>query len=65
MAEKVFNFFTMQINLTKFTLQVPFFTGDDTPAETTPEARARRERNMEMLRGYVMNGIQTIASKYQ
>ena len=55
----------MQINLTKFTLQVPFFTGDDTPAETTPEARARRERNMEMLRGYVMNGIQTIASKYQ
>merc|ERR1711944_10633 len=46
------------------TVAVPFFTADDTE-EATPEARMRRQRQIDALKGYVMQGIHAVASKYQ
>merc|ERR1712170_331765 len=46
------------------TVAVPFFTADDTE-EATPEARERRERQLNTLKNYVVQGIQAVASKYQ
>merc|ERR1719245_1004288 len=47
------------------TVAVPFFTADGKEEETTPEARMRRQRQIDALKGYVMQGIQAVASKYQ
>merc|ERR1712018_555493 len=46
------------------TVAVPFFTADDTE-EATPEARMRRQRQIVAFKGYVIQGIHAVASKYQ
>merc|ERR1712098_599790 len=55
---------TILIGVGLITLFNTIVTVDDTE-EATPEARMRRQRQIDALKGYVMQGIHAVASKYQ
>ena len=57
----VHNLISILVN-TIATVAVPFFNSDD--AEETPEARARRQRNIDMIKDQVLTGIRFVADKY-